>query len=66
VKVIVDCSAVVYISSIGLRQLMLLDKQVRSAGGTTALVVRHPTLEEVLRIARFDLSSRSSARWTTP
>jgi anti-anti-sigma factor len=54
-RVIVDCSAVVYVSSVGLRVLMLLAKQVRSTGGTTALIVTHPLLEEILQISRFDM-----------
>ena len=54
-KVIVDCSVVEYISSAGLRALMLLAKQVRSNGGTCALIVRSPVVKEILEISRFEL-----------
>jgi anti-anti-sigma factor len=54
-RVIVDCSDVAYISSAGLGALMVLAKRVRSAGGTVALVVRHPSLMEILEISRFAL-----------
>jgi len=54
-KVIVDCSQLEYISSAGLRALMLLAKRVRSDGGTCALVVRSPVVKEILEISRFEL-----------
>ncbi len=54
-KIVVDCSMVEYLSSAGLRALMLLAKRVRSSGGTCGLIVRSPVVKEILKISRFDL-----------
>ena len=50
-----DFSAVEYISSIGLRALMLAARQVKAQGGRIAIVALTPVVADVLRIARFDL-----------
>jgi anti-anti-sigma factor len=53
--IILDCSDVEYIASVGLRELMLVAKRARRSGGRCALIVRSPAVEEIIRISRFDL-----------
>ena len=55
VPLALDFSAVEYISSIGLRALMLAARQVKAQGGRIAIVALTPVVADVLRIARFDL-----------
>ena len=55
VPLALDFSAVEYISSIGLRALMLAARQVKAQGGRIVIVALTPAVADVLRIARFDL-----------
>ena len=48
-------NSVEYISSVGLRVLMLAARQVKAQGGKIAIVALTPIVADVLRIARFDL-----------
>ena len=52
---VLDFSGVEYISSVGLRVLMLAARQVKAQGGKIAIVALTPIVADVLRIARFDL-----------
>lgn len=53
--VIFDFSAVDYISSIGLRALMLVARQVKEQDGRIAIAALQPLVEEVFEISRFNL-----------
>ena len=52
---ILDFSAVDYISSVGLRALMIAARQVRATHGKIAIAALQPLVREVFGIARFDL-----------
>jgi len=52
--VVLDFSSVDYISSAGLRVLMLAAKQARASGGTVALAALQPVVLEIFQISRFD------------
>ncbi len=52
--VVLDFSAVDYISSAGLRVLMLAAKQVRISGGTVVIAALQPVVLEIFQISRFD------------
>lgn len=52
---VVDLSRVQYISSIGLRVLMVAIKQVKPQGGRLVLAGLAPLVLEVFKISRFDL-----------
>ena len=52
---ILDFSGVDYISSAGLRALMVVARQVRSGGGQVGMANLQPLVREVFSIARFDL-----------
>jgi anti-anti-sigma factor len=52
---VIDMSGVDYISSIGLRVLMVAIKQVKPKGGRMALCGLAPLVLEVFTISRFDL-----------
>src|SRR5258706_7913445 len=52
--VILDFSAVEYISSAGLRVLMLAAKQARASGQTVAVAALQPVVLEIFQISRFD------------
>jgi anti-sigma B factor antagonist len=52
---ILDFSGVVFISSIGLRALMIAAKQVKAQGGRMMLTELTPLVREVFQISRFDL-----------
>jgi anti-anti-sigma factor len=54
VPLVVDFSGVNYISSAGLRALMLGSKQARSAGTRLALAALQPVVLEIFQISRFD------------
>lgn len=54
-SLVIDFSAVTFISSIGLRALMIAIKQVKAQGGRLALCALSPLVDEVFRISRFDL-----------
>lgn len=55
---VLDFGAVDYVSSIGLRALMLAAKQVRAQGGRVAMAALSPLVAEVFQISRFDLVLR--------
>ena len=52
---VLDFSAVDYISSAGLRVLMLASKQTKPVGGRLAIAALRPVVEEIFKISRFDL-----------
>jgi anti-anti-sigma factor len=54
-KLIIDMAGVSYISSIGLRALMLAIKQVKAQGGRMVLAGLTPLVLEVFKISRFDM-----------
>ncbi len=53
-KALLDLSQVTYMSSAGLRVLMLAAKQCQKQQGVIALAALQPFLQEVFRISRFD------------
>lgn len=55
VPVILDFSAVNYISSVGLRVLMLAARQVKAQGGQLVIAALTPIVREVFEISRFNL-----------
>lgn len=52
---VLDFSGVTFISSIGLRALMIAVKQVKAQGGRMMLAELTPLVREVFQISRFDL-----------
>lgn len=52
---VIDMSAVDYISSVGLRALMVAGKQVEAQQGRMVLAGLAPLVREVFEISRFDL-----------
>jgi len=52
---VLDFSGVDYISSIGLRALMVAIKQVKPQGGRMVLAALRPLVLEVFTISRFDM-----------
>ena len=54
-KLVIDFSDVSYISSIGLRALMVAIKQVKVQGGRMVLAALQPLVLEVFTISRFDM-----------
>jgi anti-sigma B factor antagonist/stage II sporulation protein AA (anti-sigma F factor antagonist) len=52
---VIDFSAISYISSIGLRALMIAIKQVKAQGGRMVLAALTPLVLEVFTISRFDM-----------
>lgn len=52
-KVVVDCSALDYISSAGLRVLLTLAKKAKSAGGALVLCNVGNTVKDVLEVSGF-------------
>ena len=53
-KLVLDLSAVDYMSSVGLRALMVAAKQGRAQGGTLVVSGLGETLREIFQISRFD------------
>jgi anti-anti-sigma factor len=53
--VVLDLSAVDYISSVGLRVLMLAAKQSKSQGGAIAVAALKPVVKEIFEISKFNL-----------
>lgn len=53
-SVVLDFSGVDYISSAGLRVLMLAAKQAKSAGNKVAVAAMQPLVAEIFQISRFD------------
>jgi len=52
---ILDFAGVDYISSVGLRVLMLAAKQIREQGGTIVVASLQPVVREIFEISRFNL-----------
>lgn len=52
---ILDFSGVEYISSVGLRVLVLTARQIKAQGGRIAIAALSPMVQEVFKISRFDL-----------
>jgi anti-anti-sigma factor len=52
---LVDLSGVDYISSVGLRVLMLAAKSLRARGRALAVAAAQPVVGEILQISRFDM-----------
>jgi anti-sigma B factor antagonist/stage II sporulation protein AA (anti-sigma F factor antagonist) len=57
--VVLDLAAVDYISSAGLRVLMLAAKQARAQSGFLALAAVQPLVQEILEISKFTLVLRT-------
>ncbi len=53
-SIVVDFSGVDYISSAGLRVLMLAAKQAKTSGGKVAVAALQPVVLEIFQISRFD------------
>ena len=53
-KVLLDCSGLVYISSDGLRALMIAAKQCKKQSGKMIVAALQPMIQEVFQISRFD------------
>ncbi len=53
-KLVLDLSEVDYMSSVGLRALMVAAKQARAQGGTIVVSGLGETLREIFQISRFD------------
>ena len=53
--VVVDLSAVEFMSSVGLRELVVASKKSTAAGGTIVITGLQPLVREVFTISRFDL-----------
>ena len=56
--ILLDFSGVDYISSVGLRVLMLAAKQVKAQGGRIGIAALTPIVAEVFQISRFNLVIR--------
>ena len=56
--VVLDFSNVVYISSVGLRVLLLASKQVKAQQGCIAIASLTPIVTEVFQVSHFDLVLR--------
>jgi anti-sigma B factor antagonist/stage II sporulation protein AA (anti-sigma F factor antagonist) len=54
-RVVLDFSEVPYISSAGLRVLILASKQAKAQGGTIAVAALQPLPIEIFAISRFDM-----------
>ncbi len=53
--VVLDCAQLEYISSAGLRILMLAAKQVKTQGGKMTVAAMQPVVAEIFEISRFNL-----------
>ncbi len=53
--IVLDFSAVEYISSVGLRVLMLAAKQAKSQGGAIGVAALQPVAQEIFEISKFTL-----------
>jgi anti-anti-sigma factor len=53
-KVVIDCSGLEYVSSAGLRAILMIAKAVKPAGGTLALASVAGTVREVMSLSGFD------------
>jgi len=54
-RLVLDFSKVDYISSVGLRVLMLAAKKVREQDGTIVVAALQPVVREIFEISRFNL-----------
>jgi anti-sigma B factor antagonist len=54
-RLVLDFSKVDYISSVGLRVLMLAAKKVREQGGLIVVAALQPVVREIFEISRFNL-----------
>jgi len=54
-RLVLDFSAVEYISSVGLRVLILASKQVKKQGGALAVCGLQSVVREIFEISRFNL-----------
>jgi len=54
-RVVLDLAGVEYISSVGLRVLMLASKQAKAQGGALAVAELQPVVREIFEISRFNL-----------
>jgi anti-sigma B factor antagonist len=54
-RVVLDFSGVDYISSVGLRVLMLAARQSREQGGTIVVAALQPVVREIFDISRFSM-----------
>src|SRR5258705_13668255 len=54
-RVVLELSGVEYISSVGLRGLMVASKQVNAHGGSLAVSGRGPVVGEIFDVGRFTL-----------
>jgi anti-sigma B factor antagonist len=52
-RVLLDFVGVEYISSVGLRVLMLASKQAKTQGGSIGVATLQPTVKEIFDISRF-------------
>ena len=52
--IVLDFAGVEYISSVGLRVLMVASKQMRGHGARIVLAAPQPVVAEILKISRFD------------
>ena len=53
--VVIDLGGVEYISSVGLRVLMLASKQAKAQGGALGVCALQPVVREIFEISRFHL-----------
>jgi anti-anti-sigma factor len=53
--VVVDCAHLDYVSSAGLRALMIASKTAKAAGKGLAVTTMQPVVREIFQISRFDL-----------
>jgi anti-anti-sigma factor len=53
--VVIDLADVEYISSVGLRVLMLASKQAKAQGGALVVADLQPVVREIFEISRFTL-----------
>lgn len=60
-RIVLDLAAVPFVSSAGLRALMIASKRAQAEGGTVAVAALVPDVAEIFRIARFDLVVRLHA-----
>src|SRR5438046_5355941 len=54
-RLVLDFSQVDYISSVGLRVLMLAGKEIREHGGSIVVAALQPVVREIFEISRFNL-----------
>jgi anti-anti-sigma factor len=54
-RILLDFVGVEYISSIGLRVLMLASKQAKTQGGSIGIAALQPTVREIFEISRFTM-----------